>query len=228
MSNNQDVIREKKYLSIISMVFITCLLTSNLAAIKICEFWGFTLPGGILLFPLLYVLNDVLTEVYGFTAGRKVVWTALACNLALSSYLYIATQFKPSSHSNNHEAFEIVFSLSPKILFASMISYLIGELINAVIISRLKIKFKGRMFALRAVISTVIGSFIESAIFCLVAFIYLMPLVEVLKMALTLTVIKVLYEILVMPISVTLVKFLKKSEGIDAFENPTLKDFLPN
>ena len=200
----------------------------NLAAIKIYEFWGASLPCGILLFPLLYVLNDILTEVYGFTAGRKVVWTALACNLALSSYLYIATQFKPSSHSNNHEAFEIVFSLSPKIFIASMMSYLIGELINAVIISRLKIRFKGRMFALRAIFSTAIGSFIESTIFCLIAFFYLLPLVEVLKMASTLTAIKVLYEILVMPVSIILVRFLKKSEGIDIFENPALKDFLPN
>ena len=174
------------------------------------------------------MLNDILTEVYGFTAGRKVVWTALACNLALSSYLYIATQFKPSSHSNNHEAFEIVFSLSPKIFIASMMSYLIGELINAVIISRLKIRFKGRMFALRAIFSTAIGSFIESTIFCLIAFFYLLPLVEVLKMASTLTAIKVLYEILAMPVSIILVRFLKKSEGIDIFENPALKDFLPN
>ena len=105
----------------------------------------------------------------------------------MSSYLYIATQFKPSSHSTNHEAFEVVFSLSPKIFIASMMSYLVGELINAVIISRLKIKFKGRMFALRAILSTAIGSFIESVIFCLIAFFYLLPLVEVLKMALTLT-----------------------------------------
>lgn len=80
MFNNSSVIREKKYLNIISMTFITCLFTSNLAAIKICEFWGYTLPAGIFLFPLLYVLNDVLTEVYGFSASRKIVWTALACN----------------------------------------------------------------------------------------------------------------------------------------------------
>jgi len=77
MSENSDVIREKKYLNIISMVFITCLLASNLAAIKICEFWGHTLPAGILLFPLLYVLNDVLTEVYGFSVSRKIVWTIM-------------------------------------------------------------------------------------------------------------------------------------------------------
>lgn len=228
MLDKQMAITEKKYLNIISMMFITCLLTSNLAAIKICDFWGANLPCGILLFPLLYVLNDILTEVYGFSASRKVVWTALACNLALSSYLYIATHFKPSGHSNNYEAFEIVFSLSPKIFIASMISYLIGELINAVIISQLKIKFEGRMFALRAIFSTAVGSFIESLIFCFIAFSYLLSHIVVLKMALMLTTIKVLYEIVVMPISVMLVRFLKKTEKIDMFENPALKYFRPN
>ena len=228
MSDNLHANIEKKYLNTISMVFITCLLTSNLAAIKICEFWGMSLPCGILLFPLLYVLNDVLTEVYGFTAGRKVVWTALACNLAMSSYLYIATQFKPSSHSNNFQAFEIVFSLSPKIFFASMVSYLIGELVNAVIISRLKIKFKGRMFAIRAIFSTGVGALVESVIFCAIAFTGVLPVFEIYKMALILTVIKIVYEISVIPISVKLVKYLKKVEGIDVFEKPTFKDLLPS
>lgn len=93
--------REKKYLNIISIVFITCLLASNLDPIKIYEFWGHTLPAGILLFPLLYVLNDVLIEVYGFSASRKMVWTALACNLFLNSYLCFAIEFRPSSHWHN-------------------------------------------------------------------------------------------------------------------------------
>ncbi len=87
MIDKQPTAKEKKYLNFIGMVFVTCLITSNLAAIKIGEFLGVSLPCGILLFPLLYVLNDILTEVYGFSASRKVVWTALACNLFLSQYL---------------------------------------------------------------------------------------------------------------------------------------------
>lgn len=109
-----------------------------------------------------------------------------------------------------------------------MVSYLIGELINAVIISKLKIRSKGRMFALRAIFSTEVDALIESLIFCMIAFSNLLPMFEIYKMALMLTVIKVFYEILVMPISIVLVRFLKKAEGINIFENPTFMDLLPN
>ena len=119
-----------------------------------------------------------MTEVYRFSVSRKVVWTALACNLFLSLYLYLATQFKPSNYAHNHQEFEAIFSLPPTIFAASIISYLIGELVKAIIISQLKIKLKGRMFALRAIASTTIGSAIESMIFCMVAFANILALTK--------------------------------------------------
>lgn len=212
----------------LTIMFILCLLISNLAAIKICNFWGVNVPGGILIFPLLYIINDVLTEVYGFSASRKVVWIALLSNLIFSVFLYIVVLMPYPEYWYEQESFAKIFSLSPRIFFASTISYLFGEMTNATILSLLKLRFKGKFFALRAIISTFIGALLESIVFCFAGFFGKFDVYQISIMALSLTIIKVIYEMLVMPITMRVVGFLKFKEAKDVFEKPSFKELFPS
>ena len=126
------------------------------------------------------------------------------------------------------EAFEVIFALSPRIMLGSLISYFLGELINSSIISSLKLQLQGRLFALRAVLSTLISSFIESILFGIIAFYGRIPDDELVKMTVMLTILKVLYEIAVMPFTIMLVNYLKKVENLDVYEKPLLKNIFPS
>lgn len=216
--------KQNKFYYPIIILFILCLLTSNLAATKICNFGlGIVVPGGTIIFPLLYILNDILTEVYGFTASRKAIWTALFCNLVFSMFLYSIVFVPYPEYWLGQEAFSTVFSLSPRIFIASLSSYLFGEMTNATILSLLKLRFKGKFFAARAIISTIFGALLESTLFCFTAFLNRLDIQEILSMVLVLTVIKVFYEILLIPVTTRLVTFLKFTESQDVFERPSFK-----
>ncbi|NRB11297.1 MAG: queuosine precursor transporter [Rickettsiaceae bacterium] len=226
--NSKKNFLNSKYYHALGLMFTLILIVSNIAAIKVFSVAGFSLPGGMIVFPLLYILNDTLTEVYGFTASRRIIWSALLCNILVSGVLYIVVVLPPADHWSNHESYKNIFSLSPWIVMASIVSYITGESINAVIISTLKIKMKGGFFALRAIFSTFIGALIETTIFCFIAFSSQMPLIIILEMIINMTLIKVFYELFAMPITTRFVSFLKTSEDMNVFEMPTLSNMLPN
>jgi uncharacterized integral membrane protein (TIGR00697 family) len=213
----------KIYYNSLTLIFNLLLLFSNIAEIKICSFFGYSVGAGTIVFPLIYILNDVITEVYGFSASRKIIWIALISNCVFSLFITLIVLLPSSPHFELQDAFEQIFLISSRIVAGSVISYFIGELLNAVIIATLKIKFKGYYFAFRAIFSTLVASFIESLIFALIAFYGRVPNVELFEMIILLTIIKVIYEILVMPFTIKFVKFLKVKEGINVFEQPTLK-----
>lgn len=219
--------KETKYYNIISTMFTVCLLMSNVAELKICDFFGYSIGAGTLIFPLVYILNDILTEVYGFSCSRKAIWQALFINCIFSTFLYFITILPPSEHWGEQESFEKLFFVSPRIVIASLLSYLVGEMINATIISSLKIKFSGRYFVVRAIFSTFVGSLIESVIFGYIAFYGRIPNDSLVEMITLLTIIKLLYETLAMPITIKIVCFLKQAEKIDSYEKPLLANIFP-
>ena len=210
-----------KHYDTITIAFIVCLITANLGATKLWQIGSLTLPGGIFVFPMLYVLNDILTEVYGFTASRRVIWIALYSNLFLALVLYAVVFLPPSDHWKNQEAFTQIFSLAPRIFIASITSYFIGELLNASVISTLKIMLEGRNFALRAILSTCVGACIETSIFASIAFGLKLPASYLLSMIFTLTALKVLYELVALPLTVKVTNYLKKAEDMDSYEKPS-------
>jgi len=216
-----------KYYHHLTLSFTVILLLSNIAEIKICDFFGFSVGAGTLIFPLLYVLNDILTEVYGFTAARKVIWTALIWNCIFTIFIYIILLLPSSPHFEQKEAFEQIFFISPRIVLASIFSYFVGELLNSSIIATLKIKFQGRFFALRAIFSTLISSACESSVFGYIAFAGRIPNRELTQMVVLLTLIKVAYEILIMPFTLKFTAFLKRSEDVNIFEKPTWRALIP-
>jgi hypothetical protein len=218
-----------KFYHILGTIFVFCLLISNIAEMKLLDVFGYAqIGGGTLFFPLLYVLNDVLTEVYGFSASRRIIWSALCFNLLFTMLMYVVMMLPSGPDWQEKDAFETIFALSPRIVLGSIISYFIGELINSTIISALKMKFEGKIFAVRALFSTLIASFIESVLFAYIAFFNRMPHDELLKMICLLTISKVLYELIFMPITISLVKYLKRAENLDVYEKPSFKKILPS
>ena len=213
-----------KYLASLMQLFVIIFLASNIAASKLLQIKTINFSGGMLTFPLLYILNDVVTEVYGFKASRKMIWSTLFLNFILFSLLYCVMLLP--SHSGT-TPFDEVFALSPKIFIASMLSYLVGEFVNSFVLSSLKVKFKGYYFAIRAIISTLCGAIIDTTIFFSIVFSDIVRPDEMIVSIIALALIKMLYEFLLLPITVYIVSFLKREEKSDVFEKPDLKSLNP-
>lgn len=227
-------LQNTKFYHLLSLIFIACLFTANMAEMKIINIMGMAqVSAGILFFPLLYLLNDVLTEIYGFSASRRTIWLALLFNLIFTMFMYLITFLPAGDDWAKKEAFELIFGLSPQIMIGSLITYFFGELINASIMASLKIQFQGRLFALRAIFSTLISSFLESVLFGIIMFynqltLYgITPNDELVKMIIMLTILKVLYEIIMIPFAIILITYLKKNEGLDVYEKPSFKKIFP-
>jgi uncharacterized integral membrane protein (TIGR00697 family) len=201
--------KETKYFSILSLSFILLLLLSNIAGTKLCDYWGFTMTGGIIFFPFLYIINDIITEIYGFMASRHVILTGLIASVIFNLLLYIVVLLPEASFSSDYTAFNTIFSLSPRIFIASLLGYYLGEFINATILTLLRIRFKGKFFVFRAIISTFIGALIESVIFCGLVFYDKLSIDQILMMAITATLVKVCLEIIVMPITLKVIGIIK-------------------
>lgn len=216
-----------KYLTILTQLFIIAFLASNIAAAKLVYFMGITFSGGMVTFPLLYVINDIVTEVYGFRESRRIIWLALFLNFLLFSILYGIVYLPSYSNDINHTAFNVVFSLSPRIFLASMCSYLIAEFLNSFTLTRLKIKFKGSYFGIRALISTFCAALIDTAIFFCIVFIDVVNTNELITNIILLAFVKVIYELLLLPITINIVSFLKKHENLNIFEKPNLNSLNP-
>ncbi len=202
---------QNKYYDLFLISFITILIGSNLAAGKICNFFGMQLDAGTALFPALYVISDLVAEVYGYQQSRKMIITALACNIVLSLFLLTTTAFPAYPDIMHNQSYDLVYSMSLRIFYASMISYFIGEMLNLSILSYLRQVLGGRYFVLRALVSTMIGATIESFVFCSIAFSDLITSYEIAVMSMTLSGIKVLYEILVMPLVILILRYLSSA-----------------
>lgn len=219
---------DRKHYNSITIAFTVLLLLSNIAETKICNFFGYAIGAGTIIFPLLYILSDVLTEVYGFSASRQTIWIAFCSSCFFSIFIYLVSLFPASEYWEQQEAFEQIFLVSPRIVAGSLLSYFAGELLNTTIIAFLKVKFQGKYFALRAIFSTLMGALLESTLFGYIAFFGRIPTSELIGMIVLLTIIKVVYEILVMPFTIKFVNYLKEVEGFSVFEKPSLKRLLPN
>lgn len=215
------------YFHLMTITYVIIFIISNTAAIKIGVFFGNFLPTGIIYFPILYILNDVITEVYGFRTSRKVIWLTISCNLLFTSALYIAVMLPGADIVESNKYFDMIFTMSPRVLLASVTSFLIGEYANSLVLAISKIKMRGKWFGFRAILSTVIGVAIESTIFAFVAFYGIIGSVELIEMTILLVIVKVLYEVASLPITTRIVSYLKLKEGIDYYDYDTKFNILP-
>ncbi|MCQ2321995.1 MAG: queuosine precursor transporter [Bacteroidales bacterium] len=204
---------------LIGTLFCISLLTANLLETKVIQVWNITFTGGFLVFPISYILNDCISEVYGFKKARLIIWTGFLMNLIFVLFCKIAVALPSAPFWEGDEAFRFVFDLAPRILIASLCAFLIGSFLNAFVISKMKIANNGRNFSVRAVLSSLAGEFADSIIFFPIAFGGLMPLRELLKIMAIQIIAKTLYEVVMLPFTKRLVKHLKKVEDTDTFDN---------
>lgn len=207
-----------RYFDIIMALFVAVLLISNLASTKILSLWMFTFDGGTILFPLSYIFGDILTEVYGYQRSRKVIWTGFGAALLMSLVLWVVQELPPATDWNNQQAYESLLGFVPRIVLASLIAYFSGAFSNAVIMSRLKIKMKGRFLWIRTIGSTLVGEGIDTAIFCMVAFYGTMPDELLISIIISNYIFKSGVEILFTPLTYRIVGFLKKREKVDVYD----------
>ncbi|HEY2891747.1 MAG TPA: queuosine precursor transporter, partial [Dongiaceae bacterium] len=210
--------RFSAYFVAVAAVFVTCLVVSNIIAVKLISVGGFILPAAIAIFPISYLLADVLTEVYGFRAARRVIWLGFFCNLLAVAAIYVGGALPAAVFWPNQPAYDSILGATPRILGASFLAYLLGEFANTMIMSRLKVKMAGRHLWLRAIGSTLIGQGLDSAVFITIAFAGLMPTGVLLAAVVTQWLVKSAYEALATPLTYGMVSLLKRREGIDVYD----------
>jgi len=219
--NIQDQNTYSFYFLILVAVFITCLITANIIAVKLMDLFGFALPAAIIIFPISYIVGDVLTEVYGYRKARKVIWLGFACNFITVMAIWLGNILPPISFWGGQDAYERILGYTPRLLFASFLAYLAGEFSNSFILAKLKIATKGRWLWLRTIGSTIIGQGLDSAIFISIAFAGTIPLSALISSIVIQWLVKSSYEAIVTPLTYIIVGFLKKKEGMDTFDYET-------
>ena len=212
----------KKEVSVLFMfagiLFATCLLISNILATKILMIGPWAAPAGVLIFPVAYILNDVITEVWGFAKARLIIWTGFAVNVLAVLFFTMGIVVPGAPFWQNQEAFATILGNTPRIVVASMSAYLVGSFLNAFIMSRMKVMTNGKGFSGRAILSTLVGESADSFIFIGIAFAGIFPLRVLVTMIVTQAMLKTVYEILILPITVWTVGFVKRVEGVDTFD----------
>jgi uncharacterized integral membrane protein (TIGR00697 family) len=212
---------------VLSALFVTVLLTSNLIAVKLVAFGPWVLPAAVIVFPLSYLFGDVLTEVYGYAVARRVIWLGFACNLVFVLFISLAGALPgaPFWQAGDQAAYSRILGFTPRLLAASFVAYLAGEFLNSFVMARLKILTSGRRLWTRTIGSTVLGQALDSAIFITGAFVGILPASLLLRTIVTQWAFKSVYEIVATPLTYAVVAFLKRAEGQDPFDVKT--DFNP-
>ena len=206
-------------LVIIVAVFITCLITANIIVVKFVDFGLVALPAAILVFPLSYVFGDILTEVYGYRVARRVIWLGFGCNLIFVFFAWIGQLLPAASFWGEQTAYESILGYAPRLLGASFCGYLAGEFANSFILAKMKLMTQGRWLWTRTIGSTVIGQGLDTSIFIVVAFTGTASFTPMMILYHWLA--KTAIEVLATPGTYAAVNYLKKKEGVDAYDYET-------
>lgn len=190
---------------------------------KMIDLYGWFVPCGLLTFPICAILTDILTEVYGFNRARKAIWTALICALLFAVLGWIAIQIPPAPFYQNQAAFEAIFSQAPRIALAGCAAWIVGEIANSIVVSKMKIAHQGKNMSLRFIASTAVGQTFDSLVFCTIAFAGTLPMADFMSLFLGGTLFKIAYEVVFLPVSVPMTKLIKKSENVDHFDHQKLE-----
>lgn len=203
----------------IGIIYVTCLLLSNLVAGKM---WtvssNITLPAAVVLFPVTYIFGDIFTEVYGFRRARIIIWLGFGCSFFAVAVYMLTIALPHPEYWQNQEAFATVLGTTPRVALASFAGYLFGEFSNSMILSKLKVRTGGRKLWVRTILSTLVGEGFDSVIFVTISFLGTMDTKVVLQMILFQYLFKVCYEIICTPLTYAIVRFLKRKEGIDTYD----------
>jgi uncharacterized integral membrane protein (TIGR00697 family) len=219
-----------RYFPLVTALFVTTLVISNIIAVKVAAIGGLFLPAAVILFPIAYIFGDVLTEVYGYARARQVIWTGFFCNLVAVIAIWIAGLLPAApfwsagsftTPDSAQQAYQAILGFTPRLLVASFIAYLIGEFLNSFVLAKLKVRTAGRFLWLRTITSTIIGEGADSLVFLTIAFYGIFPPGDLATAILSQWLFKVAYEVLATPLTYGVVRWLKRAEGEDYFDCET-------
>ena len=213
--------RYSHYFVLVVAVFITCLITANVTAVKLVEVGGLVVPAAIIIFPISYVIGDVLTEVYGYRRARLVIWLGFLCNLIAVVAIWLGQVLPAASFWDGQAAYERILGYTPRLLAASFLAYLVGEFANSFVLAKMKIATGGRWLWTRTIGSTLVGQGLDSLVFITLAFVGTIPLAGLASAIVTQWLAKSAYEAAVTPLTYAVVNFLKQREGIDVYDRET-------
>lgn len=203
---------------LLGILFNVCLIAANLLETKIIQIGSLSVTAGLLVFPISYIINDCIAEVWGYKKTRLIIWSGFVMNFFVAIMGLIAVAIPAAPFWEGEAHFNFVFGFAPRIVVASLLAFFVGSFLNAYVMSRMKIHSHGRHFSLRAVLSTIVGESADSLIFFPIAFGGIVAWEELLLMMLTQIVLKSVYEIIVLPITYRLVKTIKKWENTDVYD----------
>jgi len=213
--------RYSHWFLLIASIFITCLITSNIIAVKLVNIFGLVLPAGIIIFPISYIFGDVLTEVYGYHQARRVIWLGFFCNLIAVVAIWLGQILPAASFWEGQAAYERILGYTPRLLGASFLAYLVGEFANSFVMAKMKIATNGRWLWTRTIGSTLVGQGLDSLVFVTLAFIGTIPLTVLVGAIVFQWFSKSAYEAIITPLTYVVVAFLKKREELDVFDTDT-------
>lgn len=207
-----------KYFFYVAIAFVAVLMVSNTVAAKLIELGPFVFAGAIFLFPLSYIFGDILTEVYGYRASRKVIWSGIAA-LVFMSAAYAFVQWLPgASFWTGQDAFASILGVVPRIAAASIAGFFVGEFCNSYILSKMKVRMQGKQLWARTIGSTIVGEGVDTVVFVLIAFAGTVPGAMLFTIIWSGYLFKVAYEVIATPLTYWIVGVLKRAEGIDVYD----------
>ena len=201
-----------------SILFCVCLIAANILETKQISVLGISLTGGLIVFPISYIINDCVCEVWGFQKARLLIWTGFAMNFFFVAMGALCDWIPGAPYWDNEAGFHAIFGLAPRVAAASFVAFVIGSFANAYVMSKMKIRDKGRNFSLRAILSTIVGESFDSVIFFPLALGGVVPIEELPKLMLWQVLLKTVYEVIALPITIRIVKALKEHEGEDTYD----------
>lgn len=214
---------EKKQVSVLfmlfSMLFCVCLITANVLETKQMAFGPISITGGLIVFPVSYIINDCVCEVWGYRKTRLLIWLGFSMNFLFVMFAALCDMIPGAPYWDNDAGFHAIFGLAPRVAAASFAAFIIGSFVNAYVMSKMKVSSKGRNFSFRAILSTIFGELADSVIFFPLALGGVVPNSELPVLILSQIVLKTAYEIVVLPVTIRVVRYTKRREGIDEYDN---------
>lgn len=213
-----DVAQNSKYFLYIAILFVAVLMTSNTVAVKLIQIGPFVFAGAIFIFPISYIFGDILTEVYGYKASRKIIWSGFVA-LILMSFCYWFIQVLPApGFWQNQSAYKMILGAVPRIVLGSIIAYFLGEFSNSYVLSKMKVWSEGKYLWIRTISSTVVGEGVDTLIFGIIVFAGTIPIAALATLIISGYLAKVAYEVIFTPVTYLIVNKLKRAEGIDVYD----------
>ena len=222
--------KEFKLYSIFTGIFCTALVMVPVLGSKFIAVGSFALNGSTLAFPITFIFNDILTEVYGYRRSRRIIWTGMGCQIFATLMIVLISIWPAADFWTNQEAFQTVLGLAPRITLASLLAYFFSEFANSVVLSKMKYWQEGKRGVAqgwRFVASTIVGEFFDSVVFMTVAFVGVLATKDIVTTILTIWVAKVLYEVVALPFSMRFANYVKRIEGVDKIDYPDHTNYNP-